>query len=371
MNFGLALISDPDDTTRRFTSLQATAVSAGFVGLQDLTLQASNMLVHVNKGLTLAPQAEKIIKVNTELKLEIPLDLLGTLTLARAGSSAQVSIDDSTTTAKLLASLKAALEQLPGVGAGNVLVTGDRYSGFVIEFVAALAGVAVTGITVTAQGAPVSATVSTLEAAQAGSAEVKQLSLRALREEPAPVSVNISTPQAGQAGLTEINDIVFTAPTVPGAYDVFFMTEGVVQLENAAVAGLSEQQRLTLVGDTSTAPAAATAVVSQVQAGGAGSSAAYNILFKAEKVIQEYELRLMDGSAQKVRAVYRGDSAVAATIAEMRTAFATLYKGLTGGVANVANVEVSLDSSYTGKGDVARAGRQGWLSRFFQVISPF
>ena len=26
---------------------------------------------------------------------------------------------------------------------------------------------------------------------------------------------------------------------------------------------------------------------------------------------------------------------------------------------------------YTGKGDVARAGRQGWLSRFFQVLSPF
>jgi flagellar L-ring protein FlgH len=27
--------------------------------------------------------------------------------------------------------------------------------------------------------------------------------------------------------------------------------------------------------------------------------------------------------------------------------------------------------AYTGKGDVARAGRQGWFSRFFQVISPF
>lgn len=27
--------------------------------------------------------------------------------------------------------------------------------------------------------------------------------------------------------------------------------------------------------------------------------------------------------------------------------------------------------SYTGKGDVARASRQGWLSRFFQVVSPF
>lgn len=27
--------------------------------------------------------------------------------------------------------------------------------------------------------------------------------------------------------------------------------------------------------------------------------------------------------------------------------------------------------AYTGRGDVARAGRQGWLSRFFQVVSPF
>jgi flagellar L-ring protein precursor FlgH len=27
--------------------------------------------------------------------------------------------------------------------------------------------------------------------------------------------------------------------------------------------------------------------------------------------------------------------------------------------------------AYTGKGDVARASRQGWLSRFFQVLSPF
>ena len=27
--------------------------------------------------------------------------------------------------------------------------------------------------------------------------------------------------------------------------------------------------------------------------------------------------------------------------------------------------------AYTGKGDVARAARQGWFSRFFQSISPF
>ena len=33
----------------------------------------------------------------------------------------------------------------------------------------------------------------------------------------------------------------------------------------------------------------------------------------------------------------------------------------------VADAEIS----YTGKGDVARASRQGWLSRFFGVVSPF
>jgi flagellar L-ring protein precursor FlgH len=33
----------------------------------------------------------------------------------------------------------------------------------------------------------------------------------------------------------------------------------------------------------------------------------------------------------------------------------------------VADAEIS----YTGKGDVARSSRQGWLSRFFQTVSPF
>jgi flagellar L-ring protein FlgH len=33
----------------------------------------------------------------------------------------------------------------------------------------------------------------------------------------------------------------------------------------------------------------------------------------------------------------------------------------------VADAEIS----YTGRGDVARASRQGWLSRFFSVVSPF
>jgi flagellar L-ring protein precursor FlgH len=51
------------------------------------------------------------------------------------------------------------------------------------------------------------------------------------------------------------------------------------------------------------------------------------------------------------------------------------------GVVRVADVDLNnrvpstrvadAKISYTGKGDVARASRQGWLSRFFQVLSPF
>lgn len=51
------------------------------------------------------------------------------------------------------------------------------------------------------------------------------------------------------------------------------------------------------------------------------------------------------------------------------------------GIVRIADVDVNnrvastrvadAQISYTGKGDVARASRQGWLSRFFQVVSPF
>jgi hypothetical protein len=351
LNFGLALISDPDNTTRSFTSLQATATTVGFVGLDDLTLRASNVLVNVNKGITLAAEAQQNIRVNTQLQLDIPLDLVGTLTLHRGAGSAAVELNLNTSSEALRASLKTAFGQLPGVGAANVSVTGDRYSGFTVEFVGALAGVNVADITVTAQGAAVSYGVSTSEQANAGVSEIKKISVQALRSAPAPVTVSVSTSTPAQPGLTEINDIVFTAPSVPGAYDVFFMTDGVVQQVTGSVQGVSELQRLTLSGDTTVSGTQASSTVSQVQAGGAGQSAAYGIIFKAEKVIQEYELFLIDSPAQKVRAVYRGDTAVATTISEMRMAYATLYKGLTGGVAVVANVEVTLDSAYAGKGD--------------------
>ena len=60
-----------------------------------------------------------------------------------------------------------------------------------------------------------------------------------------------------------------------------------------------------------------------------------------------------------------------------------LPAGVAPGLKNAAVVMITADNriastrvadariAYTGKGDVARASRQGWLSRFFQILSPF
>jgi len=62
VNFGLALIGDPSDTTRSFTSLQATAGSASVVGIEGLTMQVNDMLVNINQGITVAAEPAKSIK---------------------------------------------------------------------------------------------------------------------------------------------------------------------------------------------------------------------------------------------------------------------------------------------------------------------
>ncbi|MEI8268205.1 MAG: hypothetical protein WCI59_20950, partial [Betaproteobacteria bacterium] len=354
VDFGLALIRDPEDATRRFTSLQASAGSAAFSGITGLTVQAQQVLVNLNQGITLAAQPEQTIKVNTELQLAFAHDFVGTLKFNRAAgtgygaSSADVQIGRDDTEAQVLDKLKAGLQSLQGVGTDNVRISGNRVDGYVVEFVGALSGVNVADITASAQSAATTYQVQTAQTAQAGVDERKQVVLQALREEPAPVSITVSTPTDGQAGVDELNTIVFTAPRTAGQYTVYLVSDGLVQQQTAAVAGTSEVQRLTLVGDTQASAPAASASVTQVQPGGAGASAALAIVFKAEKVIQEYDIFLMSNPAKTVRAVYRGDANVAQTISEMRTAYATLLKDLTGGQVKTSAVQVELDTAYSG-----------------------
>ena len=70
---------------------------------------------------------------------------------------------------------------------------------------------------------------------------------------------------------------------------------------------------------------------------------------------------------------------------ESRTKQITLNRGdeniLLSGLIRAADIagDNSIDSTrvanaritYSGKGEIARASRQGWLNRFFSILSPF
>ena len=198
VNFGLALISDPDHPERNFVTLQATAASAAVQGISGLTLRVQDLLVNVNRGITLAAEAEQNEQTNTRLGLTVPMGFLGTLVFGDGSDSADLNLVKGMTNAELLLALTAAVGSLSSVGAGNVRVTGNRDGGFELEFIGTLAGTAVSGITVQASAAAVTVTVDESTAADAGQDEIKRINIQALRDTPAPVSANVSTVVAGQ-----------------------------------------------------------------------------------------------------------------------------------------------------------------------------
>ena len=352
VDVGLALIGDPDDTARHFTSLQATAGSASVVGFDGLTLQVQDLLVNVNRGIKVAAQGATTVKVNTKLALKVPTDFVGDLTFGDGSGNQVVQVGADTTELEMITLLSAAIGRLASVGsANNVKITGNREDGYEIEFVGAKSGVNVTGLTVTAAAASVTAQVTTLQSAQAGTSEIKLLTVQALRDAPPPVTVAVQTVVPALAGVNESNSIVFTSPGVAGSYTVYLVNDGLVQQQTAAVMGASEVQRLNLVGDTTATTSTITSPVSELQAGSVGQSASLAVVFKADKVIQEYQIFRLSDPATKVRAVYRNSNNVAQTLSEMRTAYATLFKDLTGGVVDTSAVTVTRDTSYSGTGD--------------------
>ncbi|NBS64552.1 MAG: hypothetical protein EBT33_09425, partial [Betaproteobacteria bacterium] len=276
VNFGLALVSDPEDPKRSFTTLQATAVTAELKGIEGLTAKAEQVLLNVNRGITLPAEPEVVTKFNTKLLLKIPVDLSGTLTLSRAAgtggqthaaSTANATVLEGLSNTELIKRLTAAFESLAGIGAGNVAIEGNLYDGYTVEFINALAGKPVTDITASATPTAATSTVTTSTLPFAGVDEVKQVVVQSLRAEPPPVSVTVTTPVEADAGLTEISQITFTTPLRDGTYDVFFMDGGVVRQDRAPVAGVNELQRITVTGDRAAQPPAASATVTVVQDG--------------------------------------------------------------------------------------------------------
>ena len=125
-SFGLALITDQAEPSHKFTSLQASADLAQFVGVDGLTVAASELQVNINQGITLPAVPEVVTKVNTQFNLELPVDAVGTLTLSKGEGSgadtAQVSLTGKQSNAQILEALTEAFESLDGVEIGRAHV---------------------------------------------------------------------------------------------------------------------------------------------------------------------------------------------------------------------------------------------------------
>src|SRR5690606_12236081 len=126
VDFALALMADQADPTRKFTTLQASADLAAFVGIDAISLAAKDISVTVNQGVTLAATPASSTTINTQLGLTIPGDTVGTLVFTKGGDSVNLALTGTQTNAQIITALRTAIESLDGVGAGNVLVTGTR-----------------------------------------------------------------------------------------------------------------------------------------------------------------------------------------------------------------------------------------------------
>ncbi|MCX7258156.1 MAG: hypothetical protein NTZ64_15960, partial [Polaromonas sp.] len=252
VNFALALITDPANKAHKFTTLQASAGSASLIGIDALTVHAADLSLSLNRGFVMPAVPETTARTNTQLQLDVPPDMVGSLTLRIAATSthaagtASVVLTGQQTDAQIIKALTTGLESLAGIGTGNVRVTGNRYDGYVIEFIGQLAGQDVVGISVSAAAPSIGKTVTQTSAAQTGVNEIKRLVIETLSSDPLPVSVDISTTTQGVPGKTETNTVTFTQPGVAGNYSVFLSADGSVVVDTHAATGTDEVQRLTL-----------------------------------------------------------------------------------------------------------------------------
>ena len=148
MLFRSALITDRRDVTRKFTSLQATAGLASFLGNSTIDITGTNLAVAINKGLNNNFPAIPGASANTVYRLLIADQTLGNVTFGFGSSTAVANILGADSDISVAGKVQTAIEGLTGIGAGNVVVTGTRTGGFTVEFINSLAKTNLTGLTV-------------------------------------------------------------------------------------------------------------------------------------------------------------------------------------------------------------------------------
>ncbi|MEN9554689.1 MAG: hypothetical protein RLZZ232_975, partial [Planctomycetota bacterium] len=223
-DFGLALITDRADSTRKFTSLQATAGLAAFVGADTINITGTDLSVAINRGLHNNFPAIPGASANSQYRLMIADQTRGIVTFTKdsATASANILADDSD--AQVAAKVRTALEGISEIGSGNVTVTGSRSVGFTIEFINALARTNVTGLTVSTNATLSGALAATQSAASVtGVSSVQSITLTRLPVERPTITTNVSEVVAGFSGTGQITAIRISASaTAAGHYTLTY-----------------------------------------------------------------------------------------------------------------------------------------------------
>ena len=213
VDFALALITDQADPSRQWTTLQATAGLAAFVGTDAITVTAQNLEVAINQGVAANHPGAPSVQVNTSYRLQVFPDTVGAVTFTYQTHTAAATVARTDSDATVAAAVRTALESLPGIGAGNVTVTGSRTAGFTVEFGGALAGQDVVGLTVqTAATTPGTVTVSEVAACGAGVNEVQTLTRDQPRQNPPAIATSVSERVRGATGFGEVQALTIAAP---------------------------------------------------------------------------------------------------------------------------------------------------------------
>jgi hypothetical protein len=224
-DFGLAFITDRRDSSRKFTSLQATAGLAAFVGAGTIDITGTDLSVAINRGLHQNFPAIPGTSANSQYRLIIADQTRGsvTFTIGSASAAANILADDSD--AQVAAKVRTVLESISSIGSGNVTVSGSRSAGFTIEFINALARTNVTGLTVSTN-ATLSGSLAAVQssASVSGISGVQSITLTREPAEPPVAATSVTEVAAGRAGQGQIVAIRIAASSTRASGSVHTLT---------------------------------------------------------------------------------------------------------------------------------------------------
>ena len=244
-NFGLALIVDQANHAHHFTSLQATADSAAFNGLDILNIAASDLQVAVNRGVIVPATPGSTTTTNTIYDLNLFAGTIGTLTFSYGGDSETLAVTGTEGNLVLRQRIALTIANLTGIGANNVEVTGDKTNGFKIEYIGALAGHNVEGLTVTITAPAASSNVTQTVSSNAGQTEIKYLTIT---DQPVP-----TLPITSSVVTTVPVQQVETPPTLTKTNTVYDVAIGSGTLGTVTFSFAGKSISFTLTGTESDA----------------------------------------------------------------------------------------------------------------------